>query len=314
MREINLGRLDLNLLVTFEALMAERNVTRAAARLSRSQSAVSHSLARMRGQVGDPLMIKTGGRMVTTPFAERLIEDVKPILRSIQRALAPPQPFDPASSTRTFRLAISDFVPSLFPRLIARVQREAPGVVLDWVGVEAQTPLAVADGQVDVAFLVSNVTLPEGLQWTETAKVGWATFARKDHPAITSWGAAAWSRWPHVIVQVGNSLESPVHEASTRVARKRKIAVRVLNFSAVAPLLERTHLLATLPSTVMHGALERYGLQALRTPFPIRALSHRFIWSTRCAGDPGNQWIRTILVQCFAEIWQGSEVHSERQV
>lgn len=313
MKEIDLGRLDLNLLVTFEVLMAEQNVTRAAVRLARSQSAVSHSLARMREQVGDPLMVKIGGRMVTTPFAERLIEDVKPILRSIQRVLAPPQPFDPASSTRTFRLAISDFAPSLFARVMARVQSEAPGVVLDWVGVEAQTALAAADGQVDVALLLSNVTLPEGLQWTETAKVGWATFAQKDHPAIASWGAAAWTRWPHVIVQVGNSLQSPVHEAATTAARKRKIAVRVLNFSAVAPLLERTHLLATLPSTVMHGALERYGLRALPTPFPVKPLSHRFIWSTRFAGDPGNRWIRTILAQCFAEILQGSEVRPERQ-
>ena len=307
MKEIDLRRLDLNLLVTFDVLMAERNVTRAAARLARSQSAISHSLARMRQQVGDPLIVRIGGRMVATPFAERLIEDVQPILRSIQRVLAPPQPFDPASSTRTFRLAISDFAPSLFPRVMARVQREAPSVVVDWVGEQANTPLAVADGQVDVALLVSSVALPEGVEWTETAKVGWATFAKKDHPAIASWGAAAWARWPHVIVQVGNTLQSPVNEGVTRATRKRKIAVRLLNFSAVAPLLERTHLLATLPFTVMHEALERYGLRALPTPFAVKPLPHRIIWSRRLDGDPGNRWIRNILAQCFAEIAQRSE-------
>ena len=307
MNEIDLRRLDLNLLVTFDVLMAERNVTRAAARLARSQSAISHSLARMRAQVGDPLIVRIGGRMVATPFAERLIEDVQPILRSIQRVLAPPQPFDPASSTRTFRMAISDFAPSLFPRVMARVQREAPSVVVDWVGEQANTPLAVADGQVDVALLASSVALPEGVEWTETAKVGWATFAKKDHPAIASWGAAAWVRWPHVIVQVGNTLQSPVNEGVTRATRKRKIAVRLLNFSAVAPLLERTQLLATLPYTVMHEALERYGLRALPTPFPVKPLPLRIIWSRRLDGDPGNRWIRSILAQCFAEIAQRSE-------
>ena len=307
MKEIDLRRLDLNLLVTFDVLMAERNVTRAAARLARSQSAISHSLARMRQQVGDPLIVRIGGRMVATPFAERLIEDVQPILRSIQRVLAPPQPFDPASSTRTFRLAISDFAPSLFPRVMARVQREAPSVVVDWVGEQANTPLAVADGQVDVALLVSSVALPEGVEWIETAKVGWATFAKKDHPAIASWGAAAWARWPHVIVQVGNTVQSPVNEAVTRATRKRKIAARLLNFTAVAPLLERTHLLATLPHTVMHEALERYGLRALPTPFAVKPLPHRIIWSRRLDGDPGNRWIRSILAQCFAEIAQRFE-------
>lgn len=109
MNEIDLRRLDLNLLVVFEVLMAERSVTRAAARLGRTQSALSHALARLREQVGDPLLVKVGGRMSPSPFAEKLVEDVRPILRSIQRALVPPQAFDPATSTRTFRVAIPDF-------------------------------------------------------------------------------------------------------------------------------------------------------------------------------------------------------------
>ena len=76
MNDIDLRRLDLNLLVTFEVLMTERSVTRAAERLSRTQSAVSHALSRLREQVGDPLLIKVGGRMAPSPFAERLIEEV----------------------------------------------------------------------------------------------------------------------------------------------------------------------------------------------------------------------------------------------
>lgn len=246
--------------------------------------------------------------MVATPFAERLIEDVRPILSSIQRVLAPPQPFDPETSTRTFRLAVSDFAPSLFPRVMARVQREAPRVVLDWIGEQPQTPLAVAQGQIDVALLASIVTLPEGLERSQSAKVGWASFVRKDHPAMASWGAGAWARWPHVIVKVGNDVQSPVNEGATGMARKRNIVVRVLNFSAVAPLLARTDLIATLPTTVMHETLERYGLRALPPPFPVKPLPHGFIWSTRLANDPGNQWIRAILAQSFDEVLIGSEV------
>jgi len=93
MNQINLAHLDLNLLVTFEVLMTEGSVTRAAERLSRTQSAISHSLARLREQLGDPLLIKVGGAMEPSPFALQLVEDIRPILRSIQRIAALPQHF-----------------------------------------------------------------------------------------------------------------------------------------------------------------------------------------------------------------------------
>ena len=105
MNEIDLTRLDLNLLVTFEVLMTERSVSRAAVRLARTQSAVSHALARLREQLGDPLLVKVGGGMAPSPYAQRLIEDVRPLLRSIQRMIAPPEPFDPSTSRRVFRVA-----------------------------------------------------------------------------------------------------------------------------------------------------------------------------------------------------------------
>ena len=93
MQEIDLTRLDLNLLVTFEVLMSEGSVTRTATRLGRTQSAVSHALSRLRDQLGDPLLVKTGSGMAPSPFAEDLIKEVRPILRNIQRVVAPPEPF-----------------------------------------------------------------------------------------------------------------------------------------------------------------------------------------------------------------------------
>ena len=313
MKEIDLRRLDLNLLVIFEVLMTERNVTRAAERLARTQSAVSHSLARLREQVGDPLLVKVGGRMTPSPFAERLIDDVRPILRSIQRVMVPPESFDPATSTRTFRIAISDIAPSLFPRLMASVRREAPDVMIDWAAEGPQTLLAVAEGQVDVAFVASALSLPEGLARQEAGEIGWATFMRSDHPAIASWGAAAWSRWPHIVVQVPNSLQSPVTTAVGDSARQRPIAARVLNFSAVAPLLARTDLLATLPIVVLHESLERYRLSALPPPFPVKSMPHRFIWSARLGNDPAIRWLRSLLMQCFAEVLEDSEAMLPRR-
>ena len=105
MKEVQLHRIDLNLLVVFEALMVEGSVAGAAEKLGKTPSAVSHALARLRDQVGDPLMVKVGGRMQPSPFALTLIDDVRPILRSIKRVLALPEPFNPATSDRVFRVA-----------------------------------------------------------------------------------------------------------------------------------------------------------------------------------------------------------------
>jgi DNA-binding transcriptional LysR family regulator len=308
MNEIDLRKLDLNLLVTFDVLMDEGNVTRAAERLGRTQSAVSHSLARLREQLGDPLLVKMGGQMTASPFAEKLIEDVRPILHGIQRVLAPAEAFDPATSKRRFRIAIADVAPSLFPDLMARLQREAPDVTLEWLAEEPQTPMEVATGQIDVAFVAAAVALPEGLEGGRTVALNWATFARKKHPAIGSWDAAAWARWPHVIAGIGNRLQSPVTKSADDMPSKRTIAARVVNFSAVPRLLARTDLLATLPAIAMDDTLERFGLCALPPPVPLKPFPHRFIWSSRLANEPAIRWIRTTLLEVFAEVIERSDL------
>src|SRR6476661_2544380 len=109
MNEIDLRRFDLNLLVVFDVLMSERSVTCAAEQLGRTQSAVSHSLSRLRAQFGDPLLVKSGQRMQPTAFALELIEQARPMLSGIQRVLSPQHLFDPKTSQRVFRLAAPDF-------------------------------------------------------------------------------------------------------------------------------------------------------------------------------------------------------------
>src|ERR1700681_108943 len=103
MNEIDFRRFDLNLLAVFEMLMRERSVTRAAERVGRTQSAVSHSLSRLRDQLADPLLIKGGRRMEPTAFALEFIEQVRPLLRGIERVLSPRHRFEPASSRPAFQ-------------------------------------------------------------------------------------------------------------------------------------------------------------------------------------------------------------------
>src|SRR5215469_8983896 len=131
MNEIDLRRFDLNLLVVFDVLMNERSVTRAAERLGRTQSAVSHALSRLREQFGDPLLLKGGVRMQPTALALELIEQARPMLGGIARVLSPQHIFDPAASSRVFRLAAPDFMLSLFSDLMARLAGDAPRVAVE---------------------------------------------------------------------------------------------------------------------------------------------------------------------------------------
>ncbi|MFN9480332.1 MAG: LysR family transcriptional regulator [Betaproteobacteria bacterium] len=294
MNEVDLRRIDLNLLVVFDVLMAERSVTRAAARLHRTQSAVSHALARLRAQLGDPVLVRTAGGMRASPFAEALIAEVRPILRSVQRVLTPPAAFNPAESARVFRLALPDVAPSLFPRLCGVVLAAAPRATLEWIPHGPATLLAGAEGQADAALVPAALPLPEGVAGDDAGAIGWATFMRADHPARAHWSSRSWPRWGHVVVQMGDRLTSPV-DSSLRTSRPRRVVARVPHFAAVGPLLTCTDAIATLPRVAMAEAMALYRLTAVRAPAALAPMPHRIVYSARLAGDPANRWIRERL-------------------
>lgn len=304
--DINLAHLDLNLLVTFEVLMTEGSVTRAANRLARTQSAVSHSLARLREQLGDPLLVKVGAVMVPSPFALKLVEDVRPILRSIQRIAALPQHFEPATSERTFRVAVSDFTPSVLAAVMARIRKEAPGVAVEWSTPGTQTPMAIADGLIDVALLASATTMPDGVERQDAGDLQVWTYLRQDHPALASWGLSEWLRWPHIQVMLGDRQRTTLDSAIADGQLQRTVGARVPHFSCVPDLLARTDMLATLPLFLPEQLLEKSNLCALQPPMPIAPVSLSYFWSFRLTNDPGARWIRSVVMETFSELLRGA--------
>lgn len=300
MNEIKLDRIDLNLLVTFDVLMTERNVTRAADKLHKTPSAISHALNRLREQLGDPLLVRVGDRMEPSPFALRLIEDVRPILREIRRVVAPRASFDPSSTTESFCLAFPDF-PGLMSTIIGRAQAQAPGVRFDWVMLTKETVRATLAGDIDLAMVYGGETLPEGLESFEAPSETRATFLRADHPAIQAWGPEEWSRWPHIQVISGNASRSPSEAASHSGAARRTIGARISHFSGVGPLLARTDMIATLNKLAVHGDVVPFGLRALPPPVAQSPLRVRFIWSFRLTNHPGHAWMRKLATDTYLE-------------
>jgi len=295
MNEIDLRHFDLNLLVVFDVLMTERSVTRAAERLGRTQSAVSHSLSRLREQFGDPLLLKSGVRMQPTALALELIEQARPMLGGLQRVLSPQHVFDPRKSDRVFRLAVPDFALTLFADLLTRLRTEAPDVAIEWTAPREPTLLDVAEGLIDIAILPAELRWPQGVTGEAIGALGWRCFGRRGHPAFTDWSAKTWARHPHLVVRVGDALMSPVSVAADAAGLKRTIAGWVPNFSAVAPILAGSDLLATLPELSMSETMHAYRLDSRAVPFPLPPLPHALIWCSGRSRDPGLIWLRERL-------------------
>lgn len=293
-----LHRLDLNLLVTFEALMDEGSVAKAADRLNKTPSAVSHALARLREQVGDPLMVKVGGKMQPSPFAEALIEDVRPILRSIQRVVTPPEPFDPATSTRTFRIAVPA-ITALIAEVFARINEAAPDVALEWVALGPHIYDAVANEEIDLALLGADKPLLEGLMEQIMPTLQRFTYMRAGHLAAQTWNKQAWLEWPHVMVGMSNAARQTVQDRVARDGMERQIGAHLLEFSGVAPLLARTNMHGTTVPLFMADDMKTYGLIAKRTPVDLPDITFRFFWSARLSQDPGGKWLRSTVIDAY---------------
>src|SRR6056297_612492 len=301
MKEIQLHRIDLNLLVVFEALMSEGSVTGAAETLGKTPSAISHALARLRDQVGDPLMVRVGGRMQPSPFALTLIEDVRPILRSIKRVLAVPEPFDPGSSDRVFRVACP-ISARVLSDVMRTVRAEAPGVTLEWLSAPRQVYDAVAEGLVDIAHLGGETRLPDGLDAVEVAPFKWTSFLRDGHPALAEWGPKAWSRYPHVQVRIANDARSPLDNPAGGKLPDRTIGALISEFSSLGPLLASSDLIGTFPRIMMAWDMQTYGLRPVAPQITPATFRTRFFWSSRLANDPASRWIREIVLTRYAAL------------
>jgi len=301
--DMNIRDTDLNLLRVLDAVLRERSVTGAASRLGLTQPAVSNALARLRRAFDDPLFVRSPRGMDPTPFAQALAEPVHQALGLVEAALAQRAGFDPASSTRGFRFYMSDIGEIFFlPPLIERVRREAPGVRIEAVTLPlADIPAALATGELDVAvgFLPA---LPPPVRSRRLFRDPYVCMMRVDHPGIrASLTRRAFVEASHVLVSSMGSGHRVIEEALEKHGITRRIALRVPHFTVLPTVLERTDLLLTIPLRIAR-ALEKGGrLKALKLPVPIPAADIGLHWHERVERDPGNVWLRKMMVELFAE-------------
>ena len=285
-----LSKTDLNLLVVLDVLLRERSVGRAAAQLNLTSSAVSHALKRLRLLFDNELLVRDGRRMVPTARGQSLEETLPSLLAQVELTLAKPEPFDPAESTRSFRLAAPDFISSLLPHLLKVVEQEAPGVSVELVAVSPSAVLDMSQGKYD-AIIAPSFKKKDDLRGETIGAWPWKVYGRKNHPAFASWSAESWMRFPHLQVSASSpSGRSPVDRVAMELGVKRQIGAVVTQFSMAAPILARTDMLLSVPSVTMKESADVYGLEKRDVPVDLDPLELSLFRSATTGDRPEILW------------------------
>jgi DNA-binding transcriptional LysR family regulator len=300
MSQIQLHKIDLNLLSTFEALIEEGSVAAAADRLHLTASAVSHALGRMRTQFDDPLFVRVGGKMQPTPRALLLADEIAPILRNLRRALEPAETFDPATINRVFRIALHSS-PAFMAKMTAQIATLAPGAMIDWVRIKTTNQNDLVDGLIDLLHVGGPAHLADGIQSAHVAPLTFFSFARKGHPAAQYWSTDTAAKYRYLQVAVEDTGGSPVEKEHRVLDRPRTLGGKVHDFHLAGPMLDGTDLITTQPAFVMYEAWIRYGLQILEPVAAPKDFPIRFAWSGRLATDPANAWLRETVIAAYSD-------------
>ena len=288
MPRADLRHLDLNLLVVLDVLLEERSVTRAATRLGRTQSAVSHALNRLRDALGDELLVRDGRLMRPTARAAALAESLPRALEGLDRSLQPPAPFRPAETRRTFRLAAPDFIGVLLAELLAAVSAEAPGARIEVVTPGRDAVEAVAEGRYD-ALLAPPGAAGEGLRAETLGHSPWRVFGRRGHPAFRRWSLRAWARFTHLQIHTTGRSESPVDRATEAAGVTRTTGAILPHFAMAPAVLAQTDLLLTVPAVALPDPATA-GLVSQPAPLPLADLPLALHRSAVFGGEAGARW------------------------
>lgn len=291
----NLRKLDLNLLVTLDVLLAEHNVTRAAERLNFSQPSISVHLAKLRDLFGDPLLLPGPRGMRPTARAEQLREPLRQALEALAHAVSPSSPFDPAVADHTWRLAATDYGEStvVLPAL-AGLRAAAPGTrlaVLDMV--PSRIARQAEQGDIDMAFHTSEGS-PPGMRRRLMFAERYVLAGRAAHPRLKRRPTQAqFCRLEHVIVSPdGGGFAGITDEVLAQAGLARRVVLSVPHFLFLMSVLASTDLVAMLPERLVRG---NSLLRVVEPPLAVPGYEMAMLWHERAHRDPAHQWLRDLI-------------------
>jgi LysR family transcriptional activator of mexEF-oprN operon len=292
MNRSDLRRADINLLIVFETLMYERNVTRAAEKLFLGQPAISASLNRLRSLFDDPLFIRTGRIMEPTARAEQILGQLSPVLDSLSLALSHSAEFNPGTTHTTFRIGLSDDVEyGLLPAFLRRIRQEAPDITVVVRRADFwNMPSLLATGEISVGVSYTR-ELPANAK-RKFLRWGAPTLLRAD----TSPDPVSLDEYcarPHALISYTGDISGYVDTELAKVGRMRRVALAVPQFSSLPILLAGTNLLATVPNYVADAMVAQGGLRAEPLPYDFPPFELSMVWRSALDMDPAERWLRS---------------------
>ena len=300
---VKLGAIDLNLLVVFDAVMQERNVTRAGQRLGLSQPALSHALSRLRHMLKDDLFIRSPRGMLPTPRAEQLAVPVRTALDGLQQSLEPTQ-FDPAKAIRRFRIAVDNYAAIVLVGILAeRVGKVAPRVLLEFRPSGTLEILDLLDrGELDLA-LGPHSAPGERFSHQLLLQDEFVAVLRRNHPAanVKELSAEKFSDLPYL--EISSALHST--DFIDQALARRKLTRRIVLH---APFLSATRILASsdkvsvLERRVAEELARHRPLAMRMLPFPSPAIETAMVWPRWLDNQPAHRWLRDIVVGAGREL------------
>ena len=293
-------RLDLNLLLTLETLLAEQNVTRAAERLHLSQPAVSAQLNRLRDLFGDPLLVPAQRGMVPTAKAVELLSPLRHALEGVRSTLAEHhRSFDPAHGRLIVSIACTDYLQrTVVQPLLIALRSSAPGVRLAVRHLNPQQlESQMAVGEVDVALMTPSDG-PHTLRHSPLYEERYVLIARRGHPRVRrGLSAEDFAQLEHVVVSLqGGGFRTAVDEGLAALGHGRKVALSVPSFLPVPELVAQTDLVALVPDRLLLDG-DRAALKVVSPPFPVAGFAVGMLWHERNHGHSGHRWVRERIAE-----------------
>lgn len=304
---MKLDQIDLNLLVYLDVLLRERNVTRSASLLGITQPAMSNGLRRLRETLGDPLLVRTSEGMAPTERAQTLQPLLREILASLEQVIEPSGAFDASTSDRVFRIMTSDYGEStLLPRLLKRLRKQAPNIVLDIMTPSDMSFTEVEQGLVDLVINRFD-TMPQSFHqktlWTDSFSCLFAvdnpishnfcleTYLQAKHVWVSKTGmGAGMGITPKDIKRLGW-----VDEALEAEGHKRQITVFTRHYQSAVLMAQQKGLIATVPTRAATAQSDNPRLIIKKPPFLIPDFELKMAWSPLLQHNVAHQWLRNLI-------------------
>ncbi len=295
---MDLRRSDLGLLLSLDVLLEERSVTAASRRLGISQPALSAQLSRLRHLFGDDLLIGSAHGMVLTPRAELLKAPLHDLLESLNELVQTEAGFDQQTIERTFRVAASDLAHlHVLPRLLPKLARQAPGIILDAVALNVDhLGEKMERGEIDMTVASAENT-PDGFPARKVWEYEFRYLFRKDHPlAGPDLSLEAFCQLGHLSVAITSGrLFADLDDVLRQKGLKRNIACSVPNFLLVPEIVRNSDKVAVVPSNL--ADLDHPGLESLPIPLDIPPVTIHLSWHPRFKRDLAHKWMRDLIVE-----------------